>query len=258
MTLLRSTFTLYRESAVDAARGLVRGVWGVVALVLAFLVLLVLIVIGQQLGLAGGFLVGIGEAFLAGWYLSLVAIGVLARRRIRASDLWDNVGSLFVEVISVLFLFWIARLVLQMSAPGLLMVVIPVATLVFNPVPEMVYQERSQSFALLGDALRFMQHNWPEWLGAQLLGAAFLALWAWLVLGGAPDPAAGLDLIQSFGPWFGFIRVGGIALGGLTGGGILGAVVILVFTHFFLLFRGHLYRRLAGSSRRSRAWQSRM
>lgn len=257
MSVLTATLELYRASFLDAAKGLGRSVWGVVGLVVAYVVLMIAVMIGSRLGVAGGFLIGITEAFVAGWYLSLVAIGVIGRRRIRLEDLRDNVGSLFGEVISVLFIFWIASFLLQMTAPALLLVLVPVATLVFNPVPEMVYQERVQSIALLGDALKFMQHNWPEWLGAQLLGAAFLAAWGWLVHGGL-DPGVVLDLFESFGPWFGFVHTGSAILVRPSVPNVLGAAAILLFTHFFLLFRGHLYRRLAGSSRRARAWRSRM
>ena len=257
MSVLAATLELYRDSLIDAAKGLGRSVWGVVALLIAYVVLTIAVRVGAHLGMAGGFLIGLTEAFTVGWYLSLVGIGVLGRRRVHLSDLKENVGALFGEVISVLFIFWIAGLLLQLSAPSLLLVAVPVATLVFNPVPEMVYQERTQSIALLGDALRFMQHNWPEWLGAQLLGAAFLVGWGWLVFGGL-DPLLGLQLVESFGPWFGFVHTGSMALTSLRLGGFVGAALILLFTHFFLLFRGHLYRRLAGSSRRARAWRSRM
>jgi len=258
MSLLKATWALYKDSAVDAAKGLGRSMFAVLALALAFVVLAVVGALVGGFGMAGGFIMGLVEVVVIGWYLSLVEVGVVANRRVTFSDLRQNVGRYFWEVISILFIFWIGELVLGMAAPAVLLVAVPVCVLLFNPVPEMIYQERTQSMALLSDSLRFMQENWPEWLGAQLLAGVFLGGWAWLVFGGRPDPAMILKLVQVFGPWFGFIQVGSYALASLAVGGFIGAVVILAFTHFFMLFRGHLYRRLRHSSRRGRAWQSRM
>jgi len=258
MSLLKATWALYKESAVDAFKGLGRSMFAVLALALAFVVLAVVATLVGGFGIAGGFIRALVEVVVIGWYLSLVEVGVVGRRPVTFADLRQNVGRYFSEVISILFIFWIGELVLGMTAPTLLLVVVPVCALLFNPVPEMIYQEQGRSLGLLSDALRFMQENWPEWLGAQILGAAFLGGWAWLVFGGPPNLELILNLVQAFGPWFGFIQVGSYALASLAIGGFIGAVVILAFTHFFMLFRGHLYKRMRTSSRRGRAWQSRM
>jgi len=258
MSLIEATWTLYRDSAADAFKGLGRSVWAVVALLLAYVVLAVAGMIGGRLGIVGGFLVGFVQAGVIGWYLSLVAIGVIGRRRVQLSDLREHIGSLFIEVISVLFVFFIASLLLRSTSPQLALIATILATLLFNPIPEMVYQERADGgLALLGESLRFMQHNWPEWLGAMVIGAGFLAGWG-VVVFGAVGLTLALTLVQAFGPFFGFITVGSYALTGLDPLHFGGALVLLAFTHWFLLFRGHLYRRLSGSSRRARAWRSRM
>ena len=94
---------------------------------------------------------------------------------------------------------------------------------------------------LLGDAVRFMQTNWPEWLGGPPSSRLpRSAGWGWLVSGGAPSPALVIKIIEIFGPFFGFIRAGAVALG-VAGTGTLGiasAVLVLVFVHAFMLFRG--------------------
>ncbi len=257
MSVLTSTLALYRDSASDALKDLARGLWGVIALVVAYAVLTVTAMLMAPLGLVGGFVVGFVQAGVIGWYLAIVAIGVRGRRRVVPDDLRHHVGSLFIEVISVLFIFFIASLLLMGAGPQVQLVAVAVATVVFNPIPEMVYQEDEQSLALLGRALSFMQQNWPEWLGGQLLGAAFLTVWAWFMFGGLA-PSVVITLLQAFGPFFGFISSGGMLLLSPDPLSLLGNAVLIAFTHAFLLYRGHLYRRLSRSSRRGRAWQNRI
>jgi hypothetical protein len=75
---------------------------------------------------------------------------------------------------------------------------------------------------------------------------------------GAVGLMLAVNLVQAFGPFFGFITIGSYALVGMDPLHFGGALVLLAFSHWFLLFRGRLYRRLSGSSRRTRAWRSRM
>lgn len=257
MSLWTATIALYRDSLLDAGRGLGRSVWAVVALAVGYVVIAVAARFLAPLGFVGGLLMALLQALVIGWYLSLVAIGVHGRRRVAASDLKDNIGHHVGTVISVLFIFWIASLVFLVLPPVVGLAATLVATLVFNAVPEMVYQEDSESLGLLADAMRFMQQNWPEWIGAQVIGGLLMVGWAFAFHGALALPLA-LSLIQMFGPFFGFVHVGGLALLDGTVLSFAGAAVLLAFTHFFLLFRGHLYKRLAGSSRRGRAWRARM
>jgi hypothetical protein len=257
MSLVSATLVLYRDSLVDAGRALGRSAWAVVALVIAYAVIALVARATAPLGFAGGFVMALVQAVVIGWYLSLVAIGVQGRRRVLAADLRDNIGHHWGTVISVLFVFWIASLVLMLLPPVIGLAAVIVATLAFNPIPEMVYEEDGESLQLLGDALRFMQQNWPEWVAAQLLGGLLLFAWGAAFHGAVALPLA-FQLLQMFGPFFGFVNVGAYALLDATPRAFGGSVVLLAFTHFFLLFRGHLYRRLAGSSRRGRAWRARM
>ena len=50
------------------------------------------------------------EAWIAGWYLALVEIGVGERRRITMDDLRECSGVYLWEVISILFIFFIGKL----------------------------------------------------------------------------------------------------------------------------------------------------
>lgn len=258
MSTLSGTLRLYGEAAGDAASSMARSAWAIVALLVIGPALAALAIPLAPLGIVGGFILGILQAVAIGWYLALLDIAVQQRRRIKPSDLQGQLGSYWSEVISVLFVFFLGKLVLAATVPQSLPLLIPIAALVFNPAPEMIYQERSQSVGLLGDAARFMQHNWPEWLGPHLIAAGVLSGWAWFVGSSAWSVQGGLQLVQMFGPFFGFTDAFALLLKRLDGVGIVAGLLLLAFVHYFALFRGHLYRRLRSSSRRSRAWASRV
>jgi len=258
MTQLTAALNLYRNAISDTVHTLGRSHLATVFLFFAFILMLISFPILGSFGLAGGFALGMMEAWIAGWYLALVEIGVNGRRKITFDDIRECSGVYFWEVISVLFIFFIARLML-MGMPAVLFIVVPVATLLFNPAPEMIYQDQVQSLDLLGRSVKFMQENWPEWIGAHLIPFGLLAGWGYLMTGSwSPDWILGF--LTLFGPWFEFILAGSLAfsLGGTGITGLVSFVVIFVFVHGVMLFRGNLYKRLRHSSRRSRAWQARL
>jgi hypothetical protein len=207
-------------------------------------------------GSTGGLLLGLVESFLVGWYLSLVEISVMRPRRIDFSDVQGKMGGLFWETMSVLFAFWLPQFILQLTAPGLLVLLVQLAALAFNPVPELLYQGRATGFALVGDAGRFMSQNWPEWLGAHLPLWAALAALLGLWTGGLQVELA-TQMLVLFGPFFGFALTGPFMIG-LSLGAPLAGLVGLAAAHWFLLFRGRLFASLNGSNRRGRAWAARL
>jgi hypothetical protein len=262
MSFIQATLALYRDCGLDAGRALARGWWSTAFLFGACVAFVVAALAMSPFGLAGSFAVSLFEAFLIGWYLSLVEIGVVGRRRVTFADVRDNVGSLFSETISVLFLFSIPLLIISLTWPELMVVVVPVLSLVFNPVPETIYLDRRSEGPVdqvLG-AARFMQQNWPEWMGIHLVVGGLLALWDWFWRGGDGVESA-LMVLRLFGPFFDFVNVGGLAMQIATvAGGLVGAVSFagtFAVVHGFLIFRGHLFLRLNKSSRRSRAWSAR-
>lgn len=259
MTVLKATLELYQAALIDTGRSMGRSLWATAYLLAAQVAFVGLAVAMGGFGHAGGFVLGFAQAAMIGWYLALLEIAVVSRRPIRYRDLRDTVGQYFWETISVLFLFFLPELILRFTAPDLLLILVPIASLVFNPAPEVLYQERTQSTAALQDAMRFMQQNWPEWLGAHAVAGAVLVGWGW-ALTGRVDASWWPDVVQLFGPFFEFVMAGVLAirLGGRGVAGIASLLGVFVFVHAFMLFRGHLYRRLRASSRRGRAWQARL
>jgi len=261
MSLFSSTWSLLRDSLRDTADSLAKSVWALTALLLILPAQALAAMLLSPFGTVGGFVMGLFNALLVGWYLALVSILVLQKRRVGLDDLKEQMGSHFSDVMSVLFIFWLVGLVLFSAPTSIHVVVVVIANVVFNPAPELIYQGRNNSLGLLQDAASFMQSNWPEWLLAHVVGYAAIIPFYWLLTGGV-DLSGGLSILQMFGPWFGFTAAGAWAFVGLTNiqSGILavvGGVGLTVFCHAFLLFRGHLFHRLSRSSRRSRAWSGR-
>ena len=168
-------------------------------------------------------------------------------------DVTDSVGPYLWEVISVLFLFWIASLVLNMLHLGSLTVIlVVVAFLIFNPIPEVLYQSRARSVDALTRSISFIKENWPEWFVPQLL---MILLMAPLLHGGP------MLLFTMFGPFFGFLDVGRLLAQAFFGGvastnTLIWTATAVVLVHTMMLFRGFLYAELSQGSRRTRAWKS--
>lgn len=259
MEIVKATVRLYREALADTWRSLGRSAWAIAYLLAANVGFYALAVALSGTGMAGGFVLGFVQAGLIGWYLAQLDVAVVSRRKLRLDDLRDGFGSYFWETISVLFLFFVPELMLQLSVPQVLPFVVPLAAIAFNPAPEALYQDRTQSVQLLGDALRFMQHNWPEWLAPHLVAVGVLMAWGWAVTG-VLHQTWWVEVVQTFGPFCGFITPGTLALrlGGVGPAGVLSFFGVLLFVHAFMLFRGHLYRRLRSTSRRGRSWQARL
>jgi hypothetical protein len=258
--MITATLQLYRQALTDTVHGIRRSLWGIAFLIASFLAILFLMWTVGRAGMAGGFVIGFAMAGLTGWYLSLLEIAVNNRRVVTRNDVQDAMGQYFMETISVMFVFFIPQFLLEMTMPQALWVLIPAACLAFNPVPEMIYQGRSSSLEMIKDSAMFMQQNWPEWMVPHLvLGGAMAAVAR--TLHGTWDPSWVLEAVQMFGPWFGFMQSGlwGFRLAGPSPAlGYVLFAAMFVLAHAFMVFRGHLYRHLSGSSRRGRTWQNQL
>lgn len=249
--MIRSTLTLYREAAVDTFRATARSGWAFVLLLLLYPVLTLVAMLVSPLGIIGGFAVGLLNAACAGTYLATLQDALEANRSLSISTVRQNLGRYTSEVIGVAFPIWIGSMIVNVALPG------PVAAwlmlgvaVVFNVAPEMIGRTRSAGTAVLVDSVRWLRENGPEWFVPQLL-----LLVPVLVL----RPGAVGDFIGMFGPLFGFVNAGGLALGG--GGGPAAWAVglaLVVFVHASMLFRGALYKRLGSGGRRQRAWRARI
>src|SRR6185369_12745777 len=170
-----ATLRLYGREAVRALRYATRA-WPVAFSLLLYAALLQLAAaLVAPLGFVGGILMGFAAAACVSSYLHLLSQAV-AGRAIKLGDLKESFGARFWDVVSVLFAFWMIDFALTAvtrsaghngaiarTLAGLAMAVF------FNPVPELLYRGTSRSFALLGEAARFISKHGLEWLLPHLL-----------------------------------------------------------------------------------------
>ena len=268
MKTLKATLELYRAAIRDGARAYGRGIIGAFGLLLgsAFL-LLVSTVLGPLMGSGGmagsllfGFFFAALTAYVVGAYLACVEAALDARKLLSPSVLKDAIGHYFGECIGTMFWTWIGFLLLGLVLDGVvLMAVSFVGAVLFNPIPELIYNKRTQAPAIFGESARWVWSNWPEWFAPQILvGAIALAF------------APALSSILFAGGWMGFGVIEAVAsaaqatadLATLRGAPLwrvlIEALLVPLIIHAVMVFRGALFRRLDRGTRRARAWQARL
>jgi len=223
--MVQSTLALYGATLKDTAAALMRGpfVW-------LFLIVLPALVTGlgillSPLGIIGGFALGFAVITMFGGYLYAVGQSIDRRTALGVGIIRESMGHHLWDVMGIAFIHWMVSLAFQYgNLPSAISTVVSIVGFVlFNPWTEVIHSERVEgSMDILVRAFRFMSANGPEWIIPHLLLFA--------VMGGLTMAPGSVD---------GFLVMGGgFAL------------------HPFMVFRGVLYRKLAGSSRRARSWKS--
>jgi hypothetical protein len=248
-----STLKLYGRLAGKALRHALRA-WPLALILLVYTVLMLMASAQlSRLGMVGGFIAGFVIAAFISSYLHLLAQAV-AGRPITALDLRQSFGARFWDVVSVLFALWIIQLgvgmlTANMGPRGSIVAALVGLTMAvfFNPVPELIYQGSSRSFALLGEAARFVSARWPEWLAPNLLFAA--AVLAPLGLWERQSAGATLLHLQALFSVSGLAQV-------IASIPLALAPLMLLFLHWAMVLRGLLFAELnatSGLSARQRA-----
>jgi len=269
--MLTATFELYRQALQKTWQSLLRGWLAILAVVGFVFILTVAAQIASGLGVAGGFLLGAVNALLVGATLSLIEQSIRFTRTLTAKDVFDSFGHYFWDVIGVGFVLWLPLmaldLVVQNNPNGQLIsyAILLLLFILLNPVPEVIYLVRHDSpLDVFKSAYDFVLDNWIEWfipiaillLPIVLSPAGLRSVFALSTRAGR---GAGLDFFQ-------ILLVPFALLGGwLDYLGIPSSVswyVILFLTPpvavALLLFRGHLFASLSGSSRRQRQFASQL
>ena len=268
--LLIDLTTLYLQALKRTGRSLQRG-WITILAVIGFgaLFLLAVQIVGP-LGIAGGFILGAVNALLVGATLSLIEQSITHARTLAIRDVFESLGHYFWDVIGVGFVLWLPLVALDMTVqtnpygPLLSYAVLLLLFLLLNPAPEVIYQTRHDSpLEVLKTCYDFVLENWIEWFTPWLLVLVpFLlspvGLQAVFDLSRRMGRGAGLDFLQ-------LLTLPVTILDGwVTYLGIDSSVSWLVtflltppLAVAILLFRGHLFASLHGSSRRQRAFTSR-
>jgi hypothetical protein len=253
MSGMQRTLNLYKETARQTGGAFLKSAPAMVFLVAASLVLGALAIFLSPFGFAGGLVLGLATAAGAGSYLRLIERSVMDNAPVEFADWNEVLGTYLWEVISVMFIFWIAQMVITLLGLGFIgFIALVVALVLFNPVPELIYQKGARGLDALSTAFECMRKHWLEWFVPHVvLGVGLAFVW----------PGESLNLLLAFGPFFGFLSTADPLATGLMNRSLSAAIVTqtgfaLVIVHGFMLFRGFLFRKLGSGSSRLRAWQS--
>ena len=180
-----------------------------------------------RLGLLGGILFGVTIDACVSSFLVMVE-SMVNEEKIRFEDFKKSFWVYFFDVMGVLFVLFIARLILMPIllniSPALVLAANVTLFILFNPLPELIYQGRSGTLELYGKAYDFIKSNWIEWLIPNFLLAFFL--YYLLIFSPVIFPEGILNWILPF--------------------------IFTFFIYFFMIFRGLLFQSLHRSSRRAR------
>ncbi|WP_455244747.1 hypothetical protein [Petrachloros mirabilis] len=270
-TQLAALIDLYRGVLQKTWQSLQRG-WITILAVIGFAFLLnVAHQIAAPLGIVGGFILGAVNALLVGATLSLIEQSIMFTRTLKPRDIFDSFGHYFWDVIGVGFVLWIPLMALSMvtqTNPNGLFLSYAVMLLIFillNPAPEVIYQVRHDSpLDVFKSAYEFVIENWIEWfLPIALLLLPLVAapdgIASFFRLSRRAGRGAGLDFAQILTLPFTIIESWLSYLGVASNvGGLLGLLLTPVLAVCLLLFRGHLFARLSGSSRRQRQFAAKL
>lgn len=270
-TQLTALIELYRVVLQKTWQSLRRG-WITILAIIGFSFLLNLAQqIAAPLGIVGGFILGAVNALLVGATLSLVEQSIMYTRPLKPRDIFDSFGHYFWDVIGVGFVLWIPLMALTMvtqTNPNGLFLSYAVMLLIFlllNPAPEVIYQVRHDSpLDVFKSAYEFVIENWIEWFLPIVvlllpLVAAPDGLASFFRLSRRAGRGAGLDFSQILTLPFTIIESWLSYLGIASNvGGLLGLLLTPVLAVCLLFFRGHLFARLSGSSRRQRQFAAKL
>jgi len=260
-----ATIQLYRQAAQATLVSFAR-CWIMTVVVIIFAVLMIIVAsLVAPLGMAGGLLLGAANAFLIGATLNLTEQAVLGARPLRWSAIPQSAGQYFWDVISVGFLVWFPLLILQMALQAnpyqsvLTTAVFFLVFLLLNPVPEVIYQVRHGSpIDVVRESYEFVLENWIEWFLPLAVVLAPFGISFFFQFSSQAGRMGGLGFFQIFTlpinlltNWLGYL--------GLSDSLSLVLVLLLtpVVSVLILIFRGHLFAALHGTSRRQRLFRAR-
>jgi len=263
-SVVAATLRLYVDAFRATGRSFARGWMSAVAVTIFAGLMVVASQVAGGLGLLGGFLLGAVNALLIGATLSLIQQSILSSRVLTFQDIWDSFGQYFWDVIGVGFVLWLPMLVLEkgMAAnPNGVLLSAAILLLLFillNPAPEVIYQVRHDSpLDVLRESYEFVIENWIEWFLPLAIIVAPFGLSFFFGLSSRLGRGAGLDFFQVLILPFTLIEAW------LNYAGMTGIATWLMFlltpptAVAMLMFRGHLFASLHGTSRRQRLYRER-
>jgi hypothetical protein len=235
MEQIKAIFWIYKTCLIRTVE-LVRGNLGIIFAPIAYGVLLsVAAMLVAPLGIVGGIVMGVVLAACASSGLYLIE-NVVRMGKASLQDFARGFSAYIWDILTIAFIFWIPmRLLAQFAyttpnGPLLYLGVQILLYVIFNAVPELIYQGRVSGLALLSASYQFIVENWIEWLLPNLLvGVAGYLLRNLVYQLVTPLPF----FLQYF----------------------LVEAAFGLFLTFLMIFRGLLFAELNGTTRRSRVYR---
>ncbi|MGH7963480.1 MAG: hypothetical protein ACRERD_16935 [Candidatus Binatia bacterium] len=249
--LVAATLRLYQQAAQETWQKVQRNWWVGLLPLLYGLVFFLVAGFTARLGLIGGLIAGLVLALCASSYLSFLA-GVVNGSRMSPQDLLDSWRPYFGSVITILFFLTIVQYTLALllpPAPGteaFRVLVNIVLLVILNPVPEIIYQGRSEGLSVLQESVEFLRESGVEWF------LPIIALAALSFVFPVPILMMPLEVGRLTFPTFGGE---GLLLGSVAG--LVWGTVSALLLFALMVFRGLLFRALAGGTRRQRIFRAR-
>ena len=176
MEQIKAIFWIYKTSLVRTVE-LVRSNLAIILAPIAYsLILSAAALLAAPFGIIGGFVMGLVLAACASSGLYLID-NVVRMGKAIPQDFVKGFSVYLWDVLTIAFIFWIPmRLLAQfaVTTPEGAVIYLGVQILlyiIFNPVPELIYQSRLSGLALLSASYQFIVENWLEWLLPNLLVA---------------------------------------------------------------------------------------
>lgn len=263
--LLTVTLLLYQRALRSTLQSF-RRAWIICVAVIMFAACMVAaMLLFGGMGIFGGFALAAVNALVIGATLSLISHAVMGARPLSMQDIWMSFGAHFWDVIGVGFVLWIPMMLLEQGLAAnpygrlLQAAVLLLLFIVLNAVPEVIYQVRHDSpLDVMRESYLFIVENWIEWFLPLAIVLAPAGLSVFFELSGRLGRGAGLDFFQILilpflilQSWLGYAGVPPQ----------VSTAILVILTPpaavFILMFRGHLFAALHGSSRRQRLFQGR-
>jgi hypothetical protein len=200
----------------------------------------------------GGFILGFVLAMCVSSYLYFID-GVVNGSRVSLADLGESWRPHLSSVINILFFLFLLHYILALLTPPgdetamLLASLIELILLVIlNPIPEIIYQGRSEGFSMLQESVDFLRSNGIEWFFPFVALAIFSSFFF---------PMALLEGPLQFGRLTFPTSIGGGPQDSLFG--IFWTLLSGFILFALMVFRGLLFRALSGTTRRQRIFRAR-
>jgi hypothetical protein len=250
--LVTATLRLYQQAARETWQKVQRGWWvGLLPLLYALLFFFSAI-LAAPLGIIGGFILGLVLALCTSSYLYFLA-HVVSSNRVHPRALWESWHPYLGSVITIMFFLFIVRQVLSLLMPpvpsgqALFMLINLILLIILNPIPEIIYQGRSEGLAMLQESVEFLRESGVEWFLPLVALAAFSFVFFPLPIFVTPLQIGNLS--------FPALGIGGTFWASPTS--LIWAVVSAFLLFVLMVFRGVLFRALASGTRRQRVFRSR-